>query len=126
MNKNAAIATFLAIGVALIAYFIMRFVPTVTPPHRIFVDSVTLKISVGKKKTDTIWKKVPDFQLTNQLGQQVSWKDVEGKIVVVDFFFTTCPTICPAMTKNMKLLQDVIRKNNKVGGVTVGTKRMMK
>jgi protein SCO1 len=39
----------------------------------------------------------------------------EGKIVVVDFFFTHCPTICPTMTNNMKLLRDNIKSNNVVG-----------
>jgi len=115
MNKNAAIATLLSVGIALIAYFIMRFVPTVTTPHRVFVDSVVSKVAGGKQKSDTVWKKVPDFNLTNQMGQQVSLKDLKGKIIVADFFFTTCPTICPSMTRNMKLLQDVIKKNNKVG-----------
>jgi protein SCO1 len=115
MNKKAAIGIFLAAGIALIAYFIMRFIPTVTMPHRIFVDSVVTEVSGGKKQTDTIWKKVPDFSLTNQLGRQVSWKDLEGKVVVADFIFTTCPSICPAMTRNMKILQDAIRENEKVG-----------
>ena len=115
MNKSAVIGVFLAVGISLIAYFIMRFVPTVTMPHRLFVDSVVTKVEDGKQITDTIWKKVPDFSLTNQLGQQVSWKDLEGKIVVADFIFTTCPSICPAMTTNMKKLQDAIKSSDKVG-----------
>jgi protein SCO1/2 len=40
---------------------------------------------------------------------------IEGKIVVIDFFFTHCPTICPTMTRNMKLLRDNIKSNNAVG-----------
>ena len=115
MNKKAAIGIFLAVGISLLAYFIMRFVPTVSMPHRIFVDSVITHVSGGKQKTDTVWKKVPDFELTNHLGQKVSWKDLEGKIVVADFFFTTCPSICPAMTTNMKKLQDAIKSSDKVG-----------
>jgi protein SCO1 len=115
MNKNAAIAVFIALGISMLAYFIMRFVPTVSMPHRLFVDSIVTKVEDGKQKTDTIWKKVPDFNLTNHLGQQVSWKDLEGKIVVADFIFTTCPAICPAMTTNMKKLQDAIKSADKVG-----------
>ena len=115
MNKSAVIGVFLAVGISLIAYFIMRFVPTVTMPHRLFVDSVVTKVEDGKQITDTIWKKVPDFSLNNQLGQKVSWKDLEGKIVVADFIFTTCPSICPAMTTNMKKLQDAIKSSDKVG-----------
>ena len=115
MNKGAAIGVFLAAGISLLAYFIMRMVPTVSMPHQLFVDSVVTTVSGGKQKTDTVWKKVPDFNLTNHLGEQVSWKDLEGKIVVADFFFTTCPSICPAMTRNMKKLQEAIRSNAKVG-----------
>lgn len=115
MNKKAALGIFLAVGVALIAFFIMKFVRPVEMPHRIFYDSVSTKISDGKRVSDTIWSRVPNFELTNQLGQKVSLKDLEGKIIVADFFFTTCPAICPLMTTNMKKLQDGIRMSNKVG-----------
>jgi len=124
MNKTAVLGICIALVIPLVAYFIMREVPTVIPPHRIFLDSVTTKISRGKEISDTIWSHVPDFSFTNQSGQKVSWKDmmyqrndsmIEGKIVVVDFFFTHCPTICPTMTRNMKLLRDNIKSNNLVG-----------
>lgn len=50
--------------------------------------------------------KIPAFSLTNQNGETVTEKTVNGKIYVVDFFFTSCPGICPKMTANMKVLQD--------------------
>jgi protein SCO1/2 len=124
MNKKALFGILIALVVPLVAYFIMRAVPTVTTPRRIFFDSVTTKVSKGKEVVDTVWSRVPDFSLTNQLGQKVSWKDlmyqrndssIEGKIVVIDFFFTHCPTICPTMTKDMKLLRDNIKSNDAVG-----------
>ena len=114
MNRNAAIATFLAIGTALLAYFVMRFVPRVEPPHRLFYDSVSTRIADGKQIHDTIWSKVPDFEFTNQLGQKVSWKDLQGKIVIADFFFTTCPVVCPRMTQHMKNLQGAIKPQKRV------------
>jgi protein SCO1/2 len=49
--------------------------------------------------------KVPQFEFTNQDGQLISNLDFEGKVYVVEFFFTTCPTICPIMNKNMLRLQ---------------------
>lgn len=49
--------------------------------------------------------KIPSFNLQNQQGKTVTQKDVEGKIYVVDFFFTSCPGICPKMTSNMLILQ---------------------
>lgn len=51
---------------------------------------------------------IADFALTNQNGKLVTQKDYEGKIYIADFFFTTCPTICPIMTKNMASIQSKI------------------
>jgi protein SCO1/2 len=115
MNRKAFYGILLGLMVPLLAYFIMKFIPTNEMPHRLFYDSVETKVEAGKKVQDTVWQKVPDFTLTNQLGKKVSWKDMEGKIVVADFFFTRCPTICPVMTRNMKRLQDAVKNNNKVG-----------
>lgn len=57
---------------------------------------------------------IADFKFTNQNGKVVTQKDYEGKIYVADFFFTTCPTICPKMTSNMVWLQNQIKNNPKV------------
>src|SRR5690606_35403954 len=51
---------------------------------------------------------IADFDLTNQNGKKVTQDDYENKIYIADFFFTTCPTICPIMTKNMALIQSQI------------------
>ena len=50
--------------------------------------------------------RVSDFILVNQLGDTVTRSDVEGQILVVDFFFTRCATICPLMTKNLRRIHD--------------------
>jgi protein SCO1/2 len=124
MNKKALLGIIIALVIPVVAYFIMRMVPTVTTPQRVFYDTVTTRITNGKQTTDTVWSRVPDFVFTNQLGQKVSWKDmmyqrndstIEGKIVVIDFFFTHCPTICPTMTRNMKQLRDGIKSSEQVG-----------
>lgn len=57
---------------------------------------------------------IKDFAFTNQNGKIVTQKDYENKIYVADFFFTTCPTICPIMTDNMVWLQDQIKDNQQV------------
>lgn len=57
---------------------------------------------------------IADFSFTNQNGETISQKDYDGKIYVADFFFTTCPTICPKMTDNMAWLQEKIKDNSKV------------
>jgi len=124
MNKKAFYGILIALFIPSLFFFVMRAIPTIAPPPRIFFDSVTTKISKGKEIVDTAWSHVPDFSFTNQSGQKVSWKDlmyqrndstIEGKIVVIDFFFTHCPTICPTMTRNMKLLRDNIKSNDAVG-----------
>ncbi|MFP5437125.1 MAG: SCO family protein [Bacteroidia bacterium] len=50
--------------------------------------------------------KVPSFELTDQNGKTISDKDYDGKVYVVEFFFSTCPTICPKMNQNMLKLQE--------------------
>lgn len=49
---------------------------------------------------------VPKFSLTNHNGQIISNEDLLGDVYVVEFFFSTCPTICPVMNQNMLLLQN--------------------
>ena len=50
---------------------------------------------------DTIYHTIPDFEFVNQDSQMVNNETFAGKAYVVDFFFTSCPTICPKVTKNM-------------------------
>ena len=57
---------------------------------------------------------IKDFNLINQNGIKVSSKDYENKIYIVDFFFTSCPSICPIMTNNMLLIQEEFIKNNDI------------
>ena len=49
-------------------------------------------------------RKVPDFLMRNQDSLYISNEDFLGKVYVVEFFFTRCPSICPVMNKNMKRL----------------------
>ncbi len=59
--------------------------------------------------------KVPDFEFTNHKGQTVNNNTYNGKVYVVEFFFTTCPTICPIMNRNMVKLQDEFYGNPNFG-----------
>ena len=58
--------------------------------------------------------RIADFSLTNQNGKTVTQKDFKGKIYVADFFFTTCPNICIAMTDNLLKVQEKIKNNPNV------------
>ena len=50
---------------------------------------------------DTVYHNIADFAFVNQVGDTIRKEDMAGKIYVADFFFTTCPTICPVMKKEM-------------------------
>lgn len=54
--------------------------------------------------------KVPAFELMNQNNEKVSDQSMRGKVYLVEFFFSRCPTICPVMNKNMKYIQDHINR----------------
>lgn len=59
------------------------------------------------KDSDLVkFDKVPAFEFTNQEGKTITNKSYEGKVHVVEFFFSTCPTICPIMNKKMVTIQD--------------------
>jgi protein SCO1/2 len=59
------------------------------------------KIVDGKKVPDTSFRTIPDFKLWNQDSTVVNSKNFDGTIYVADFFFTSCPTICPVMHRNL-------------------------
>ena len=54
---------------------------------------------------------IPEFSLLNQDGNIVTDKTFENRIYVTDFFFTSCPGICPKMTSNMALIQDAFKED---------------
>ncbi len=60
------------------------------------------------------YHKIPAYTLINQLGDTVTEKTLEGKIYVTDFFFTTCPGICPKMTTNMLLVEEAFASDKEV------------
>ena len=81
-------------------------------PRRYFYDTVVVKIEKGKKINDTVWHKVRPFKFKNQFGKEVGLEDWGGKIIIADFFFTSCPSICPKLTRNMKKLQTAFKKTD--------------
>jgi protein SCO1 len=62
-----------------------------------------------------VYNKVPSFEFTNQDGNVINNETYKGKVYVVEFFFTTCPTICPIMNQKMLLIQKEFAENSKVG-----------
>ena len=127
MNKTALYALIVALLIPLVSYFIIKQMSTdaVHIPKPVYEDTTISKVVKGKIEKETIWRKIPDFTLTNQEGNEVSLHDMVRvdpetgdtvpKIIVANFFFTHCATICPGMTMNIKKLQESIKKSEKVG-----------
>ena len=130
MNKTALYALVLVILLPLTAYLIIKQLSkeAIHIPQPIYEDTTISKVVNGKIEKETIWHKVPDFTLTNQDGEAVSLHDMVRvdpetgdtvpKVIVANFFFTHCATICPGMTMNIKKLQEAIKKSQKVGDRT--------
>ncbi|MCF2443353.1 SCO family protein [Dyadobacter sp. CY345] len=77
-------------------------------------DTVT-KMVDGKKTQVTEYPRIPDYTFVNHKNQPFTQKQMEGKIYVADFFFTTCPTICPVMKSNMLTVLEHFKGNSQVG-----------
>jgi protein SCO1 len=68
----------------------------------------------GQLITDTVYQYIPPFSLVNQDSQVITNQNVLGKICVVDFFFTSCPTICPVMKKEMIRVYEKYKGNSQI------------
>lgn len=64
-------------------------------------------------------RKVPEFRFLNQDSVYISNEDMLGKVYVVEFFFTSCPTICPIMTKNLVAVQNAMAGENDFGIISL-------
>jgi protein SCO1/2 len=111
----------------LIAFIVVVFIPVasylivdhyskdaVNMPRRYFYDTVVVKKEKGREVNDTVWHKIRPFKLKNQFGKEVGLDDWGDKIIVVDFFFTSCPSVCPTLTRNMKRLQTAFKKTDTI------------
>ncbi|MES2734006.1 MAG: SCO family protein [Bacteroidota bacterium] len=85
-----------------------RVLPTYGQDER---DSVAAD---GKKIPVQVVHTVQQFNFIDQTGKTITQKDFDGKIYVTDFFFTTCPGICPKMTKQMERVYAKYKDNNQV------------
>jgi len=57
---------------------------------------------------------IADFSLTDQTGETITEEDFQGRVYVADFFFATCPSICPIMSANIADLQEEFKDNPEV------------
>ena len=103
--------------IALITYFLTSCKPTgpVFDPLPIIGDA-TFDTTVvdGKTKVDTVLHQVADFSLTDQTGAIITQKNLENKMYVADFIFTTCHSICPVMSVQMQRVFETYKQDSNI------------
>lgn len=107
MNKKALLAVFLVTLIPLISYWWVKQASekTLAIPAHYLPDTVISSVEKGKITDDTVWHRVANFRLINQLGDTVSLYSLQGKLIVMDYFFTSCRSVCPLLTQNMLKMQ---------------------
>ncbi len=116
------------IGIALtILVFGIIFVPRIVDrvKDQSIVENDRLNVKTGqdtKVASDLAFleingerKKVPSFSFTNQNGETITNNDYNDKVYIVEFFFTTCPTICPRMSANLVQIQNAFSEFENFG-----------
>jgi len=115
IKKGAFIGITIAALLPLSLYFIMRSLHDgkVPLPKYYRVDEVIAYEKDGKAFRDTVFHQVADLKLTNQLGEEVSLnEDLKGKVLAINFMFTTCSSVCPAISKSISDMQKAYAKKN--------------
>ncbi len=121
MKKSGRLKSFLIGGlfslfVPLAAYLFLKMKGHdghIKLPAYYGIDRVDSQLVDGAMRRDTVYHTVGELRLINQIGDTLSLnEDLKGKILVVNFFFTSCQTICPELSKNMNLLNKAFKKND--------------
>jgi protein SCO1/2 len=116
INSRLRILAIVAV-IAIPALFFLLFrplskVPRPKPPRPMFAKGLD-------ENGDTLYHSVPQFKLQTQFGDTLFSDSLRGKIYVVDFFFTTCPGICPKLTSQMQRVQKNFIKDEKIKLVSI-------
>jgi protein SCO1 len=108
--RTGILLVLLAVPVFLIA-FLHKFGENHFHLPTYFPQDVTEKEVDGKMISDTVFHTVPDFKFINYDSDTVTNQVTKNKIYVADFFFTTCPGICPKMSNQLKRVQEAFIDN---------------
>lgn len=108
--RVGAFTALLTAGIT-IAYFMIR--PSDELPVYRPIDLNPLLVDSTLRRSDADHRLL-DFALTDQLGRTVTLADARGKVVLADFFFTTCTSICPKMTTQMERVQAAYKDEPRV------------
>lgn len=120
MSMKGSFSNYKWIGLAIIVWGVISVSLFYSILKPVEILPIYQPASVNSELVDTTivhkinYHKISDFSLTNQNGETVTQSKYDNKIYVADFFFTTCQSICPIMTKNMKDIQDKLIKDSEV------------
>lgn len=81
-------------------------------PATYVADTVIAETRNGSAFNDTVWHTVQNIRLINQLGDTVNLHGIRDRAIVADCFFTSCGSICPTLTRNMRGLQQYFEQKN--------------
>ena len=95
----------LSAAIVLLFFRALQPIPVLPIYQPAMVDPVLVDESIQYVKK---YHRIDDFSLTNQNKENITHEDYDDHIYVADFFFTTCPSICPIMTENMVYLQSCL------------------
>jgi len=111
VSQKALLALCIAILLPVASYFIVKTASrdAIKMPRKYYPETTIDTVINGKKVTDTVWYQLPNATFTNQLGKKIELDELRGRVIIADFFFTRCPSICPTLTRNMKSLQESLK-----------------
>ena len=114
ITQKGLLGLVLAVLVPLVGYLVVDHyrADVVSIPRFYIPERVDTVKKDGKTVYDTVFHVVKDFTFTNQMGQQVGLHNLPNKVVLVNFFFTSCPSICPKMMANLEKIQQAYVKND--------------
>lgn len=111
VSQKAFLGLCIAILLPVVCYFVVKTVSrdAIVMPRKYYPEYTTDTVINGKQVTDTVWYQLANDTFTNQLGNRVVLDSLRGRVIIADFFFTRCPSICPYLTRNMRSLQESLR-----------------
>lgn len=116
--RSLFLGSLLTVLVPLGAYWYLKsngYNGRVPLPNHYGIDKIVDVTKGDQVVKDTVYRTLADLRLVNQLGDSISInKDLKGKTVILNFFFTSCTTICPVMSHNMQKLTQALKKEDSI------------
>ncbi|WP_134339496.1 SCO family protein [Flavobacterium psychrophilum] len=101
-------------------YFVPKIIDRIKNNDIVKGDRLNIEGTHVATKSDLMTiGKAPVFSLINQDKRTISNESYKGKVYVAEFFFSTCPSICPIMNRNMKLVQEAFASNTNFGVTSI-------